>query len=241
MHKPKKRNLQSPQKSVDWLEYINDCLPALVIPVGPRFQADVAEWVGPSNERYVNGDSDTSRWFGTKMWTPQDDSTDSGCKIGKGRLDSCTCSSPGSPYCVKQHVTEARARLQSELGPTFKSWKFDMMGEVVGKSWTSKQKKKFDHFVKANPLSQGKSFLQPAMSSFPSKTRKDIVNYYLNVYVPKRISLISRSGCKVLDSDDDEVVEAPNTPNAKNSLKRSRSDSDESAKLAKSHYLTGRR
>ncbi|KNA11778.1 hypothetical protein SOVF_131960 [Spinacia oleracea] len=238
MHKPKKRNLQSPQKSADWLQYINDCLPGLVIPVGPRFQADVPEY----NDQFANGDSDTSRWLGTKTWALEDDdstTTDSGGKIGKGRPDSCFCSSRGSPLCVKQHITEARARLQSYLGPAFKSWNFDEMGYDVGKTWSSKQKKKFDNLVRANPLSEGKSFLQPAQLSFPSKTRKDIVSYYLNVYVPKRISMITQSGCKVLDSDDDEVEEAPN---AKNSLKRSRPDSeDSSTKLAKSHYLTGRR
>lgn len=238
MHKPKKRNLQSPQKSVDWLEYINGCLPGLVIPLGPRFQADVPEWTGASNDQYVNGDLDSSRWLGTKTWVLQDDSTDSGGKIGKGRPDYCSCSSAGSPQCVKLHISEARARLQSDLGPAFKSWKFDEMGEDVGKSWTSKQKKRFDNLVRSNPLSQGKSFLQPAVSSFPSKTRKYIVSYYINVYVPKRISMLTRSGCKVLDSDDDEVEAAPN---AKNSLKRSRPNSDDSTKLAKSHYLTGRR
>ncbi|XP_021720737.1 AT-rich interactive domain-containing protein 2-like [Chenopodium quinoa] len=238
MHKPKKRNLQSPQKSADWLEYINDCLPALVIPVGPRFQADVPEWTSASNHMHENGDLDTSRWLGTRIWAFQNDSTDSGGKIGKGRPDSCSCSSPGSSQCAKQHISEARARLQSDLGPAFKSWKFDEMGEDVGKSWTSKQKKKFDSLVCANPLSQGKSFLQPAESSFPSKTRKDIVSYYLNVYVPKRISMITRLGYKLLDSDDDEVEEAPNT---KSSQKRPRPNSDDSTKLAKSHYLTGRR
>lgn len=63
-------------------------------------------------------------------------------------------------------------------------------------------------------------------------------SYYLNVYLPKRISMIIQSGCKVLDSDDDEVEGAQS---AKNSLKRSRPDSEDSTKLAKSHYLMGRR
>ncbi|KAL2898777.1 AT-rich interactive domain-containing protein 2 [Bienertia sinuspersici] len=238
MHKPKKRNLQSPQKSVDWLQYINDCLPGLVIPIGPRFQADVPEWTEASNERYANGDLDSSRWLGTKTWPLHNEGKDSGHKIGKGRADRCTCTTPGSPYCVKKHVMEAQAKLQSELGPAFKSWKFDEMGEDVGKSWSSKQKRRFENLVKTNPLSQNKSFLKPAESSFPSKTRKEIVSYYLNVYVPRRISMITRSGGKVLDSDEDEVEQ---TPNGKNSLKRSRTDNDDSTKLAKPNYLTGRR
>ncbi|CAO2825141.1 unnamed protein product [Amaranthus hypochondriacus] len=237
MHKPKKRNLQSTQKT-DWLEYVNDCLPALVIPVGPRFQAVVPEWMGASKQTYENGDLITSKWLGTKVWPLKDDSEDQGVQIGKGRPDLCTCSTRGSPYCVKLHISEARAKLQSELGPAFNKWKFNEMGADVGKSWSSKQKKRFDELVKANPLSQNKSFLQPAESCFLSKTRKDIVSYYLNVYVPKRINMLTRSGCKVLDSDDDEVEEVLN---AKNSRKRSQSNSDDGTKVAKSHYLTGRR
>lgn len=243
MHKPKKRSPHSAQKSVDWLEYLNDCLPGLVIPVGPRFQADVPQWTVPSNDGFLNGDldSDTSKWLGTTIWPLQEDNftitITGGGKIGNGRSDSCNCSNPGSSQCVHRHISEERSRLRADLGPAYKGWKFDEMGEDVAKSWSSKQRKKFDLIVKANPLSQDTSFLKPAELSFPSKTRKDIVSYYLNVYVPKRISMISRSGCKVLDSDDDEVEEAPS--NAKNSLKRSRPV--DNTTLVKSHYLTGRR
>lgn len=240
MHKPKKRNLRSPQKSVEWLEDISDCLPGLVIPVGPRFQADVAEWTGLSNEgRYLNGDVNTSKWLGSRTWPLQDGITitTGGGEIGRGRPDSCSCSYPGSSPCIHRHVSEERGRLQSDLGPAFKSWKFDEMGVDVSKSWTSKQRDKFDDLMMmTNPVSRGKSLLMSVESSFPSKNWKDIVSYYLNVYVPKRISMRTRSGCQVLDSDDDEAEEAHN---GKNSLKRCRPV--DNTMLAKSHYLTGRR
>ncbi|XP_057535547.1 AT-rich interactive domain-containing protein 1-like [Amaranthus tricolor] len=233
MQKTKKKCPQSSQE--DWLEYLDACLPALVIPIGSRFQVNVPEWKGAPNETRVNGDSDTSKWSGTRIWPLENENKDSEFEIGKGRPSFCGCFSPGTPICVKLHISKAKTKLQAELGPAFESWKFNEMGEYVERSWSSKQKKRFDSLVKANPVSKNKSFLQPAMSAFPSKTRMDIANYYLNVYIPRRIGMLTRSGRKVLDSDDEEVG------NAENSLKITVHDSDDSTKLVKPHYLTGRR
>ncbi|KAK9755730.1 hypothetical protein RND81_01G046000 [Saponaria officinalis] len=233
MHKSKKR---TPPKKVNWMKFLDECTPGLVIPVGARFQADVPEWKDPSQEGSSSDESDTLRLLGTTTWPHEDDNapTEEG-DIGKGRPDSCTHATPGSAQCVKAHISEARKKLQSELGPAFNSWKFDEMGEDVAKSWTSRQKTKFVQLVKSNPLSQGKSFLMPAEESFSSKTRKDIVSYYLNVHVPKRISKLTRSGCKILDSDDDEVE------GASTARKRSQADHVDVTELVKSHYLIGRR
>ncbi|KAH9609737.1 hypothetical protein KSS87_012727 [Heliosperma pusillum] len=239
MHKAKKRNIRSPEKSVSWLNSLNGCLLELVIPLGPRFQADVPEWECPSNEASPTSHPDTSKWLGTKIWPLKDENTlKEGDKIGKGRSDSCTCPARGSAQCIRKHVSEARKRLQFDLGPAYKSWKFDEMGEDVGKSWTPKQKTKFDYLVKINPLSEDKSFLKSAERYFHSKTRKDIVSYYLNVYVPNRIRMLTSSGCKVVDSDDDQVVEVTN---AVNPLKRSRPNHVDVTQLVRSHYLTGKR
>ncbi|KAK9755734.1 hypothetical protein RND81_01G046400 [Saponaria officinalis] len=235
MHKSKKRT--PPKKSVNWLKILDDCTPGLVIPVSARFQADVPEWKDPSQEGSSSDESDTLRLLGTTTWPHEDDNapTEEG-DIGKGRPDSCACKSPGSAQCVKVHVSEARKKLQSELGPAFKSWKFDEMGEDVAKSWSSRQKTMFVQLVKSNPLLlQGKSFLMLAEASFTSKTQKDIVSYYLNVHVPKRISTLTRSGCKMLDSDDDEVE------GASTARKRSQADHVDVTEFVKSHYLIGRR
>ncbi|CAO2840798.1 unnamed protein product [Amaranthus hypochondriacus] len=235
MQKTKKICPKSSQE--DWLEYLDACLPALVIPIGSRFQVNVPEWEGAPNETSVNGYSDASKWSGTRIWPLENENKDSEVEIGKGRPSFCGCSfSPGTPTCVKLHISKAKAKLQAELGPAFETWKFNKMGESVGTSWSSKQKKRFDNLVKANPLSKNMSFLQPAMSAFPSKTRMDIANYYLNVYIPRHIGKLTRSGRKVVDSDDDEEV-----GNAKNSPEITVNDSDDSTKLVKPHYLTGRR
>ncbi|KAL9238719.1 hypothetical protein vseg_013103 [Gypsophila vaccaria] len=240
MHRPKKRT--SPKKYLDWFKFLDDCrVPGqAVIPVGSRFQAVLPERKDPSDGASSSDNSDTLRLLGTVVWARQDDDAapTEEDPIGNGRPDSCACSSPGSVQCVKIHVSEARKRLRSELGPAFEIWKFDEMGEDVGKSWSSKQKVKFGHLVKTNPLSAGKSFLKPAQMSFPSKTRKDIVSYYLNVHVPKRIAMLTRSDCQTLDSDDDEVEAAAST-SAKSSSRSSQSSP--TTEHVKSHYLTGRR
>ncbi|GMH12244.1 hypothetical protein Nepgr_014085 [Nepenthes gracilis] len=238
MHKPRKRNRCSRPKSVDWLEYLNDGEPRLVVPVGPRFQADVPEWKGPCNEEFGRrggANLDDSRWLGIRTWPIKGSCVGAeGGKIGKGRSDSCSCTSPGSSDCIKFHVAEERERLHSNLGPAFRSWKFDVMGEDVSKSWTMEQQKKFDSLVRMNPVSQGSSFLDPAMTFFLSKTRKDVVNYYLNVYLPKRISMKTHLGFKVLDSDDDEAGDATNDTNRP---KRSRLSGLDVRKHVKSRYL----
>ncbi|GMH12724.1 hypothetical protein Nepgr_014565 [Nepenthes gracilis] len=241
MHKPKQRNRRSPQKSIDWLEYMNNCLPRLVVPVGPRFQADVPEWKGPfTKASSCDGDdgSDTSsRWLGTQAWPIKDShGGDSGGgnfvkrrsdfpslvakseKIGKGRSDSCRCSSPGSPDCIKRHIAEAQKRLRFDLGPAFTSWKFDEMGENVAKTWTTEEEKRFEFFVRMNPASQGRSLFRPAITSFPSKTREDIVSYYLNVYLPRRISMKNESGCMMLDSDDEVARDSINAGKSQKDL-----------------------
>ncbi|GAB4827258.1 hypothetical protein Ancab_034146 [Ancistrocladus abbreviatus] len=239
MHKAKQRNLHPQGKPVDWLEYLDDINPRLVIPVSPQFQATVPEWKGPCNED-KSSDLNPSRWLGTIIWPPKDSSVAHGSgKIGKGRSDFCSCVSPGSSECVKCHIAEERKRLRSELGPAFKSWKFDEMGEEVAKWWTAEQQRKFEFFVRMNPVSQNRTFLSPAVTSFSSKTRKDIVSYHLNVYLPRRISIRTKLlGRKVVDSDDEEVED---TINAKNSPKRSRPRDATSSKAMKHQYLVGRR
>ncbi|GMH12242.1 hypothetical protein Nepgr_014083 [Nepenthes gracilis] len=110
-------------KSVDWLEYLKDCEPRLVVPVGPRFQADVPEWKGPCNEEFGRrggANLDDSRWLGIRTWPIKGSCVGAeGGKIGKGRSDSCSCTSPGSSDCIKCHVAEERKRLHSNLGCAF--------------------------------------------------------------------------------------------------------------------------
>ncbi|XP_052187913.1 AT-rich interactive domain-containing protein 2-like isoform X4 [Diospyros lotus] len=226
----------------NWLEFINDEQLKLAIPVGPRFQADIPDWTGPPRKCYgANDESYALKWLGTRVWPLGGRRSDTKrCVIGKGRPDSCSCASPGSIGCVKRHITDKRLQLQFDLGPAFWKWRFNDMGEDVSKSWNLDEQKNFDALVKMNPVLQGKSFLNPALERLPSHSRENIVNYYFNVYVPRRMSIETRAGCKNVDTDDDEANEALCS---KISRKRYRADSDtsSSSKYLKDRYLTGRR
>lgn len=232
MQKPKKSKGRSPKKSVDWVHYIDKDAPRLVVPVGPRFQATVPELT----EQHVGGSLDDSRWLGTRTWPTGEERSSNTNAIGKGRPESCNCAHPGSVNCVNCHVTEERKILVCELGPAFKDWKFDTMGEEdVLKSWTNEQQKKFDTLVRMNPVSKDKTFLKPALKSFPSKTKEELVNYYLNVYLPRRIGQLIRSGVLEIDTDDETEIKAVD------SLKRSRPEKGDSSKNVKPRYLVGKR
>ncbi|KAF8388533.1 hypothetical protein HHK36_027208 [Tetracentron sinense] len=208
--KPKQLNLQTSRKSIRLLNFIGDYLPRMAIPVGPRFQADVPDWTDPcNNENPYDCDSDYSKWLGTQIWPIEGGRTRTIERvIGKGKPDSCSCVSPRSVECIKHHIIKERSRLQSDLGPAFFSWKFDEMGEEVSKLWSLKEERSFKSLVKMNPISTGKSFWKPALKLFPSKCKESIVSYYFNVFVPRRMSMQTRSTSEIVNSDDDEVDES---------------------------------
>ncbi|XP_020576545.1 AT-rich interactive domain-containing protein 1-like isoform X2 [Phalaenopsis equestris] len=204
LNQPKRRS----QRTLGLLKIGDSHLPRTRIPVGSSFQADVPAWTGPpSNKLGLDGEVDAvdTRWLGTPIWPAK------GCNvkkfegnIGKGRPDFCHCTHPGSVECIKIHVNSARRRLKSNLGPVFNYWGFNDMGEDVSNSWTSEEQTIFDNIVRLNPLSENKSFLGPASKFFTSKSKKDIVNYYYNVYVLRRMSIQTRVVSGTIDSDDDE-------------------------------------
>ncbi|XP_048438952.1 uncharacterized protein LOC103949452 [Pyrus x bretschneideri] len=193
------------------LLFTDGSLPRSVVPIGPCFQADVPVWTGPINSKTPyggDGDSAASKWLGTRTWPIKGKSAGTTVKaLGKGRSNSCSCISPGSVGCVKHHIREERQLLQFELGPAFRSWKFGEMGEFVSKSWTSTEQRTFESLVKEKPLSNEASFWKIAYKRFPSQSRKSILNYYYNVYIPRRMSLQTRSSLDKIDSDDDETEE----------------------------------
>lgn len=199
----KKKHLQTPRRSPRLLNLIGDHLERIIVPVGPFFQADVPEWTGPCN---VKDDSESTRWLGTRIWPCEVGKTKINAKdVGKGRPDSCSCISPGSIECIRRHTLEKRLFLQCDLGTAFFSWKFDEMGEQISKSWTPEQQKKFESLARTKSSSNGKGFLKHASKCFPYKCPKSIMNYYFNVYIPRRISMQTRLSLKqVDDSDEDE-------------------------------------
>ncbi|XP_059305427.1 uncharacterized protein LOC132057012 [Lycium ferocissimum] len=194
------RPLQPPRQSPRLLNFIGDHLQRFVIPVGPRFQADIPDWTVPADK----DDSENSRWLGTQVWPIETGNMEvSSRAIGKGRLHSCSCRSPGTTVCVKRHVSEERRILQRDLGPAFFSWKFDEMGEQVSKAWSSKEQTTFESLVKRKPQLNGKNFLKYALKSLPQKTAKTIINYYFNVFIPRQLSLQNRSSNKLVNISDD--------------------------------------
>ncbi|KAK9057573.1 hypothetical protein SSX86_022409 [Deinandra increscens subsp. villosa] len=232
------------QKStqMDWFNYINDEKLKLAIPIGPRFQADVPEWTGPPHENNSSlSKLDYSKRLGVVIWSMKYTNPElEGCVIGKGRPKSCDCSAPGSIPCVERHVSKKTAHLKAVLGPTFQKWKFDQMGEQVAKLWKQSDQERLIILMEDNPFSKGLDFIKPALKLFPLKSKKDIVEFYFNVYIPRRMSIRMRSGCMMVNTDDEE--EKSKSP-SKGIRKRARVDrvTAYSSKLLKARYLTGRR
>ncbi|KAM0051234.1 putative ELM2 domain-containing protein [Helianthus debilis subsp. tardiflorus] len=227
----------------NWFNYINDDEPKLVIPIGPRFQANVPEWTGPPHKNKGSlSELDSSKWLGTVIWPIKNPTPEiEGCAIGKGRPESCGCMTTGSVLCVKRHIIEKTNHLQTVLGPAFQKWKFDLMGEAVAKLWKQQEEQKLTHLMKNNRFLEGQDFITLALRCFPLKSKKDIVNFYFNVYIPRQMSIQTRLGCKMVNTDDDQE-EKPKNP-YKGSRKKARVDcvTVYGPKLVKARYLTGRR
>lgn len=221
----RRRCLEPSRRSPRLLNFIGDHLERKAIPVGPRFQTDVPEWDDTVDKsiliRSYNSDPDNLKWLGSQVWPVENGNVKpAGRIIGKGRHNSCSCASRGSAYCIKRHVLEERQRLQRDLGPAFSSWKFDEMGEQVSESWSLKEKKSFESLMKKKPLSDGNAFWKRALKCLPRKSKKDVVNFYFNVYIQQRMSLhrISPS-TKQIDTDDEDGEE--DEAEAKNSDSKS--------------------
>lgn len=186
-----------------------DNLQRAVIPIGPKFQAEVPEWTGPVDKNEVySGDAEALKFLGTKVWPTEKRSTRRDLKeTGSGRTQSCSCFYPGSVDCVRTHTHSARLALQSELGPAFTGWKFDEMGDTVVKKWTGKDQNMFESLIKKYPLSTGEKFWERALKLFPSKSKTSILNYYYNVFNPKHLRQLTESSNDHVESDEDQTDE----------------------------------
>ncbi|CAL0302720.1 unnamed protein product [Lupinus luteus] len=182
----------------------NQC-PQLVIPVGPRFQAEIPQLENLTNIRQHHS-NDNLKWVCNEVW-PMPTIVETDTKgVGNGRPEACSCDFPGSIDCVQLHISEARERLKLEIGTTFFSWKFDEMGEDVSKSWTMKEQKKFESLTRTS-LSNDMDFWKVAMENFPTKSMKSLINYYYNVCIPRRLSRETRASFVPIDSDDDKLMD----------------------------------
>lgn len=157
-------------------------LPRPVIPIGPRFQAEFRKWDGKANIKQ----------YACKT---------KGKGIGDGMLNSCMCDNPELVNRVKKHIDEARECLKSEIDTGYSSRKFDDIEEYALKSWTLEEQKKFESLKKLNLLSSYTKFSKLLMEYFPSQSMTSMMNYYYNEYIPRCMSIESRSPLGAVDRE----------------------------------------
>ncbi|KAL2482394.1 ELM2 domain containing protein [Forsythia ovata] len=200
--------------------FLLDHPPRKLVPVGQYFQADIPEWgahffkktssCSECTEEAPNLvsqalESDEERLAGTCV-VPMSDSeqlVDTG-EVGGGRT-GCLCEDEGSIRCVQQHIMEAREKLRGTFGPeTFAELGFCDVGEVVVEKWSAEEEKLFHEVIFSNPASLGKNYWNQFDVVFPSRSKKEIVSYYFNVFVLRRRAEQNRFAPLNIDSDDDE-------------------------------------
>ncbi|NP_001413689.1 hypothetical protein VPH35_046232 [Triticum aestivum] len=181
------------------------------IGVGEQFQAEIPDWTGPPSDAelsWYRNDPNTSKMLGSRTWPPEGYVLQTNIVVaGQGRPESCNCPYPGNFYCRLHHINTARDRLRSEIGQVFTEWKFDLMGEQVSKMWSIEEQLKFAAVEQLVPVFENKSFWAIAAKHFASKTRVDLVRYYLNVFLMRRVSNQCRLSLLEIDSDEDEAEE----------------------------------
>ncbi|CAN6550448.1 unnamed protein product [Malus baccata var. baccata] len=202
-----------------------DLSPRKQVPVGPDHQARIPLWSGrmkstdQKDEIYnnhislqslesgktVNNDSE-EKLLGTCV-IPMPDSNLSALecdKVGFGRTD-CSCLDAGTVRCVRQHVMEAREELRRTLGnEKFVKLGFCDKGEEVARRWSEEEEQAYLEVVYSNPASLGRKFWKQLSAVFPSRSKRELVSYYFNVFMLRRRGTQNRSSILEIDSDDDE-------------------------------------
>lgn len=202
-----------------------DRSPKKQVPLGPNHQASLPSWdpytsknisdckatINESSSNYLgldnNVENDNEELLMGTCIIPMPNSilsaqnTD---KVGEGSTD-CDCLDKGSVRCVQQHIMEAREELLKSLGhENFVKLGLCDMGEVVSRKWTEEEEQAFHDAVYSNPASLGGNFWKHLSAMFPSRTKKEIVSYYFNVFMIQRRASQNRSYSLDIDSDDDE-------------------------------------
>ncbi|CAJ1939776.1 unnamed protein product [Sphenostylis stenocarpa] len=203
----------------DYLAF--DCSPRKSVPIGQNHQAVIPVWRRKVNKmselsKYNHDspssglvsahiiDEDEDRLMGTSVLSMHESSSYSTNESGQGRKE-CKCLDRGSVRCVRQHVKEARENLMETLGKDkFVNLGFFDMGEDVAQQWTEEEEDMFHEVVYSNPASLGRNFWKHLSVTFCSRTNKEIVSYYFNVFMLQRRAAQNRSRCLDIDSDDDE-------------------------------------
>uniref|UniRef100_A0ACD5WX85 Uncharacterized protein n=1 Tax=Avena sativa TaxID=4498 RepID=A0ACD5WX85_AVESA len=204
-------------------------VPRKGVMIGPDHQADVPEW-SPRVPMDVHGSSSCADLAQTSVSTsepaPMDEDRESdkwirhivfpmvSCSnpvalVGDCKTD-CQCSDEGSIRCVRQHVMDAREGLRRILGhDQFQELGLCEMGEDISRRWTDEEEQLFQIVVFSNPVSLGKNFWDYLPHALPSKTSKELVSYYFNVFMLRKRAVQNRSDMLHVDSDDDESPGEP--------------------------------
>ncbi|OWM90388.1 uncharacterized protein LOC116187681 [Punica granatum] len=186
--------------------------PLKPVPIGLNYQADIPAW-NPNGAKESSSDFCSSsevllvyenKDFSGDSVIPMPDTESSQDEVGAGRSE-CRCHDKGSIRCVRQHIVEARDKLKRSLGTeTFEDLGFLDMGEQVAGKWTEEEEQLFHEVVFANQPSIGGNFWNILSSAFPSRTKREIVSYYFNVFMLRRRAEQNRFDPLNADSDNDE-------------------------------------
>ncbi|MFS8033020.1 putative SANT/Myb domain-containing protein [Helianthus anomalus] len=173
--------------------------PRKEIPIGPNHQADVPEFDPEMAKKYCE-DGEMECFLGVCV-IPFHHSFVSSSDI---QID-CKCFDRGSIRCVQQHVKEARLNLKERYGDEkFVELGMLDMGEDVASRWSEEEERLFHAVVYSNPVSVGRMFWEQLAIAFPSRTKKELVSYYFNVFILRRRAIQNRAHYLDIDSDDDE-------------------------------------
>ncbi|XP_048327504.2 uncharacterized protein LOC107415952 isoform X1 [Ziziphus jujuba] len=202
-----------------------DYPPRKPVSIGPEHQACVPEWDqsgSNSSDPSVKSDLQTNflpvldlgfmndrdevRMMGTCVIPmPGLEASPNHCFENGGSKNDCSCLDKGSVCCVKQHITEAREKLRENIGQElFEELGFCEMGEDIAKQWTEDEEHTFLEVVLSNPASLGKNFWDHLPVVLPSRTHKELVSYYFNVFMLRKRGEQNRFDPLNIDSDNDE-------------------------------------
>ncbi|KAJ9549219.1 hypothetical protein OSB04_021762 [Centaurea solstitialis] len=170
-------------------------------------QADIPEFDPELARNYNKNNGGMERFLGVVVIPMPDSNSDSlteDDEASDSRKD-CECLDGGSIRCVRQHVKESRLKLRESLGvQKFVDLGMLNMGQEVACRWTEEEERIFHDVVYLNPASLGRMFWNQLSITFPSRTKKEIVSYYFNVFILHRRAVQNRSRLLEIDSDDDE-------------------------------------
>ncbi|CAN4100387.1 unnamed protein product [Withania somnifera] len=204
--------------------------PRKLVPVGPDFQAELPKW-GAYNSNIISMKQSTQESLNLPSQALESDFMDQRDEenklagtciipmpesefpadhednVGAGKI-GCSCEDVDSFGCVRLHIMEAREKLKEALcEETFSRLGFYDMGEVVAEKWSEEEEELFHEVVFSNPAAVGKNFWNHLALEFPSRSRRDLVSYYFNVFILRKRAKQNRFDPLNIDSDNDEWQE----------------------------------